>query len=310
MIIIEIDFSSRRELDTSNVLDKMNKLQNKSILIVGGDSSIGVSLVAAFEVDNKQIWRTTRHRNKVNDRCLFLDLSDDMNYWLLPPVKTVIFCAAVTSQEYCRVNPEFSWRVNVSGTVTLATRMIEAGIFVIFLSSNAVFNGEISLAKSTDSVTPQTEYGRQKVATENQLLKFEDKVAIVRFSKVITPEMSLIDGWIQNLNYGSVIHPFCDMVIAPVPIKFAVLVLREVAVRQVRGIIQVSTKRDITYADLAHYIALKLGSDQKLVQPISYRNIGLTYAQRNTSLDSSRLSELGMLLPDIWKGVDETFRLR
>ena len=110
---------------------------NNSILIVGGDSTIGSSLMASFEADCIPTWQTTHQHKKVNDRCLFLDLSEDVSKWQLPPkqIKTAILCAAITNQELCRLDPELSWRVNVRSTVALATRMIDAGVFVIFLSS-------------------------------------------------------------------------------------------------------------------------------------------------------------------------------
>ena len=281
------------------------------VLIVGGDSTIGSELTTLFEAEGNPTLSTTCFHSNVNDKCLFLDLSDDMDNWPMPPepIKTAIICAAVTSQEQCQLNPDYSWRVNVGGTVALATRMVEAGAFVIFLSSNAVFNGESPFASPDDPVTPQTEYGRQKAEAEDKLLKLGDKVAIVRFSKVIFPEIPLIKGWIRNLKAGNIIHPFSDMVIAPVPVAFAVSVLREVAISQTPGIIQVSAQQEVTYADLARHIAQRLGSDEGLVKPISYKDNGITSAPRNTTLDTSRLADFDKLPPEIWMGVDKTFGL-
>jgi len=289
----------------------LNIRQTNSTLIVGGDSTIGGILAEAYEVDSKPVWKTTRHRNKVNKRCLFLDLFDDLNSWHLPHelIRTAIFCAAVTSHEECRLNPELSWRVNVRSTVALATRMVEAGVFVVFLSSNAVFNGDSAHACSTDQPTAITEYGRQKAEAERQLIKLGDRVAIVRFSKVITPKMPLIKDWIRNLKTGNVIHPFLDMMISPVPVTFATSVLSEIALKQIPGIFQVSAKQDITYANLAGYIADKLNVNDELVQPISYRDVGFTDVARNTTLDSSGLTVLGLQPPDVFTGVDETFEL-
>jgi len=289
----------------------MNLGQTNSILIVGGDSTIGGSLAAAYQNDCEYVLKTTRHRNKVNHRNPFLDLSVELNSWLLPhkQIRTAIFCAAVTSQEECRLNPELSWRVNVSGTIALATRMVEAGAFVIFLSSGGVFNGESSFARLTDPLTPKTEYGRQKAEAEAQLMKLGDKLAVARFSKVITPRMPLIKGWIRDLKAGNIIRPFYDMVVSPVPVAFAVSVLRKIAVKQVPGIIQVSAKQDVTYASLAKYMARKLNLNDKLVQPISCRDVGFADAALNTTLDSSRLSVLGLRPPDVWTGVDTTFGL-
>lgn len=281
------------------------------VLIVGGDSTIGSHLIAVFEADGNSVLSTTCFQRNVNERCLFLDLSDDIIHWPILPhsIKTVIICAAITSQEQCTNNPKFSQRVNVKGSVALAALMVKAGAFVIFLSSNAVFNGDKAFAKSFDPVDPQNEYGRQKAKAEELLLKLGSKVAIVRFSKVITPKMPLVKSWIQDLKAGKVIHPFADMVISPVPISFAIKVLREIALKQISGIIQVSATRDITYADLALYITNKNGYDKKLVKPISYRDVGFTFAAQNTTLDNSRLSELGLNSPDVWASIDETFEL-
>lgn len=281
------------------------------VLVVGGDSTIGSSLIATLEAGGSPVLSTTCFHSNVNDRCLFLDLADDVDRWPMPssPIKIAFICAAITSQEQCQHNSEYSWRVNVRGTVAFASRLIESGVFVIFLSSNAVFNGESPFAKYTDMVSPLNEYGRQKAEAEVQLLRLGDNVAIVRFSKVITSAMPLITGWIRDLKAGNTIHPFADIMIAPVPVAFAVSVLCEVALKQISGIIQVSATHDVSYAYLARHIAIKLGCNEELVQPISYRDVGFSYASRNTTLDCSRLLELGFHPPDVWTSVDDTFML-
>jgi len=273
--------------------------KNDSVLIVGADGTIGRSLAAAFEAAGKTVWQTTRHRDRVGGQRIFLDLSQDMAHWPLPPapISTAILCAAVTSLERCRLDPESSRRVNVVGTIALAKRLVEAGIFVVFLSTNLVFAGETPLAQATDMVNPQTEYGRQKAEAESQLLAWGEQMAIVRFSKVLSPDMPLFQGWIRDLKVGKVIHPFSDMVMAPVSLAFAVKVLLEVTKRRVPGIFHVSAMQDVSYAAAAQHIARKLGADIELVQPTSCRESGLAFAPLNTSLDSNRLGELGLQAP-------------
>jgi dTDP-4-dehydrorhamnose reductase len=286
--------------------------KNDSVLIVGADGTIGRSLAAAFEAAGKTVWQTTRHRDWVGGQRIFLDLSQDVAHWPLPPapISTAIFCAAVTSLESCRLDPESSRRVNVVGTIALAKRLVEAGTFVVFLSTNLVFDGETPFVKPTDPVNPRTEYGRQKAEAEAQLLAWEEQIAIVRFSKILSPDMPLFQGWIRDLKAGKVIHPFSDMVMAPVSLAFAVKVLLEDTERQVQGIFHVSAKQDVSYAATAHYIARKLGVEIKLVQPISYREAGLTFAPSNTSLDSSRLVDLGLRAPHARDAFEDWGRLK
>jgi len=269
------------------------------VLIVGADGTIGRGLAVAYEAAGKTVWQTTRHRKQLGDQRIFLDLSQDVAHWQLPPVpiRTAIFCAATTSLESCRLDPESSRQVNVVGTITLAKRLVEAEVFVVFLSTNLVFDGKTPFAKPTDTVNPQTEYGRQKAEAESQLLAWGEQVAVVRFSKVLSPEMSLFQGWIRDLKAGKVIHPFSDMVISPVSLAFAVNVLLEVAERRLPGIFQMSAMQDVTYAAATQHIARKLGVDMELVQPISYHESELVVAPLNTSLDSIRLVDLGLCAP-------------
>lgn len=280
-------------------------INNKdSVFIVGSDGSIGRELTSAFQTAGKTVWQSTRHRDLVNEQRIFLDLSEDPRCWTLPSatIKTAILCAAVTSQKCCRLEPEYSRRVNVEGTVTLAKRLIDSGVFVIFISTNLVFDGQKPFAKVNDPVNPKTEYGRQKAEVESQLSKLGEKVSIVRFSKVLSQDMLLFQGWIRGLKAKTEITPFSDMVMSPIPLYFAIDVLLNVGVKQIPGIIQVSAAQDITYAEASLYIARKLGLNEKLINPVSYRKSGIGFAPLHTTLDLSRLeSELGVTPPDIYK---------
>jgi dTDP-4-dehydrorhamnose reductase len=245
----------------------------------------------------------------VNEQRIFLDLSEDVTRCPLPSssIGTAVLCAAVTSQEKCRLEPEYSRRVNVEGTTALAKRLVDSGVFVIFPSTNLVFDGEKPFAKANAPLNPQTEYGRQKAEAESQLLKLGDLVSIVRFSKVLSPNMTLFQNWIRDLKTGKEIHPFFDMVMSPVSLSFAVDVLLKVEEKKVPGIMQVSASKDISYAEAALYIARKLSLDEKLIKPVSYRESGIVYAPLHTTLDINLLSsELKMIPPDVYETVENS----
>ena len=96
--------------------------------------------------------------------------------------------------------------------------------------------GSVPFVKSTDFVKLWIEYGRQKAEAESQLLQFGNMVAIVRFSKIIAPVMPLFQSWIHDLKAGKSIHPFSDMVMAPVSLTFATRVLCDIAENKTSGI--------------------------------------------------------------------------
>jgi dTDP-4-dehydrorhamnose reductase len=195
--------------------------------------------------------------------------------------------------------------VNVKRTDKIAEQLTRAGVFVIFLSTNAVFDSETAFSKSTMLVTPNSEYGRQKVDAEFELLKFEENVAIVRFGKILTPDATLLCAWKRDLLTGKTIHPFIDMVMAPLLMKFAVKSLKVVATNRKPGIFQATATSDINFFDTATYIANKILITDDLIKPIYCRENGISFAPKNTTLDGQNFKGLGINLPSAFEAFDQ-----
>lgn len=279
----------------------------RSVLVVGADGMLGRRLVTELERGGRCVWASTRRRTRLGDREIFLDLAEPACGPQLPldSIGTAVLCAAVTSMERCRLDPAATRRINVANTIALARRLVDAGVFVVFLSSNTVFDGQTAFPKSTDRTNPQTEYGRQKAQAEEQLLRLGDGIAVVRFSKVIPPDMPLIGGWASDLLVGKVIHPFSDSVMAPVSSTFAVELLIRLVTRRLSGIIQASASNDMTYESAARYVAAKLTASVKLIEPISHTQMGISIVPKHTTLDASRLVEVELEAPPPTHALDQ-----
>lgn len=270
-----------------------------SILIVGADGMMGRQLVTVFEDSGKSVYASTRRKAQVNDRKFFLDLAEDSTDYAFPfsKIGSAILCAASTSMENCRVAPAATRRVNVENTVVLAKRLVDEGVFTVFLSSNTVFDGKVPFAKATDPTNPQTEYGHQKADAEEKLLSLGESVAVVRFSKIIPPDMPLLTSWVNDLRAGKPIHPFADRVMAPVSLTFAVELLDRVLAFQLTGITQASANTDISYELAARHIASRMSADIKLIESVSSTQLGTAAAPIHTTMGVSRLASLGIEAP-------------
>lgn len=278
----------------------MPKSKKNSILVVGSDSAIGTGLIKEFESSGTLVFQTSRRKNRINEQCSFLDLSENIDEWKLPneSISSAIICAGITSIEMCEMEPDVTRKINITNTVALTKKLIDSHIFVIFLSSNAVFDGKKRLVKSSDNLNPRTEYGRQKVEVENELLKFRDSVAIVRFSKILLPTSSLIKKWIHDLQRGIVIYPFHDMFFSPVSLEYAIQVLKKIIDKKLSGITHVSANEDISYENFARNIARLLNVTEDFIVPISYRKQGIAFSSRYTSMNCDRLLQLGFTVPN------------
>lgn len=272
---------------------------------------IGRALVKYLRLSGQIVDETTRRVETTLPGRIFLDLTRNVSEW--PPPKrydVAYLCAAISSLEQCRINPEESLAVNVYNTFLLAQKLIDTGAFFIFLSTNLVYDGSCAFRSADDAVCPQTEYGRQKADAEKLLLNLGEHVAIVRLTKVLNPTMPLFTDWIESLRNGTPIHPFSDMVMAPVALAFVVHALHAIAAYRLSGIIQVSGQQDLTYEQVARHIAKKLGVSLELIQPMSIKEstIHCENIPQHTTLDTTRLSqELGIDPPDVWSTIDSVF---
>ena len=285
------------------------KFSDEKWFISGVDGLIGRTLSARLESLGKTVFGTTCLNSAVSEKFSFLDLSEDIDDWMPPEgISIACLCAAVTSLDECRRNPTISRKINVTNTVLMAKKLADAGAFVVFPSTNLVFGGEIPLRKEDDPVGPKTEYGRQKAETERSLLLLGKPVSVIRFSKIIWPEMPLVTNWINSLKNGEPISPFTNMGISPISLPYAVNAIIRVGEERLPGVTHVAAKEDITYKQMALYIARKMNADMQLVQPVEARESGLTFEHIPfyTSLDASKLkSELGMEPPNVWSVLDD-----
>ncbi len=276
--------------------------------VVGADSAIGNELMRSCADAGISCIGTTR-RHDSHTSATHLDLATDPSAWTIPQGIDVAFlCAAITSIDTCQRKPEETRRVNVEQTLSLARMLKERGAHVVFLSTNQVFDGSVTRQKSDAPTQSLTEYGCQKAAVEQELLS-TGNATIARFTKVVGSEMKLLHTWAAALRRQEVIAPFEDMVMSPVPLRFAAEVLQRIGERKPGRIVQISGERDITYAEVARRLASRVGVSDALVRPVSIESAGINRAAapRNTTLDTTNLAQLGLLAPSVWDTMDALF---
>ncbi len=272
---------------------------------------MGKAIVEHLKRSGQKVFTTTRRRGKVSASSLFLDLSWDISAWDIPEgVDRVFICASVTNMEECRRQPEESKKVNVDNMLLLAVRLSEREISIIYPSTSSIFDGQEPNKKADDQACPSAEYGRQKVASEKGILSIGDTHSIIRFTKILGPDNPLINDWVVKLKQKEVIHPFSDVVLAPLTVDFAAQIMIAVAQKESFGIWQASAEKDITYEELARYIAAKLKVEDECVQPISVHesDIIMESVAKYTTLDTTRVErELGFLRPQVWATIDPLY---
>ncbi len=283
--------------------------ERQKYFIAGIDSHIGKALRNYLLHKGHKIVGSTRRKEILTGDITFLDLSKNILGWNPPDgCSTGIISAAVTSLDACQINPNQSFQINVTGTVNLAKKILDAGMHLIFLSTNWVFDGSVPFQKTCDPVCPKIMYGIEKAEAEKAILKLGDNVTIVRLTKILTPKSSLISGWTNALVNGEAIYPFTDMKLAPITMDFAVACLGAIIKTPYSGIVHVSGDKDITYEQVARYIAQSINADEDLIQPVPSGMCPI-FVPENTTLDASDLTySYGLYPQDVWQTIDGVMR--
>jgi dTDP-4-dehydrorhamnose reductase len=278
----------------------------KGVLVVGADGTIAAAVAARLEAAGTRVVRTSR-RGTVGS--IPLDLAAIPASWTPPAgIAAVVLAAAITATDICRDRPDEARRVNVEGTLALGRRLAAAGVRVVFLSTNMVFDGSVPFTSATAARCPRTAYGRMKAEAEEGLLALGDGTTIVRLTKVVGRSLPVIERWRAAVGRGEVIRPLADLVMAPVRLDVAAEVIVAAVLTPLGAILQVSARSDISYADVASRLAARWGIPGDLVRPALAAELlpGLEHVPCHTTLDASALRDtLGLAPPDPWAAIDE-----
>jgi dTDP-4-dehydrorhamnose reductase len=285
-------------------------MSKRRFLIIGSDGLIGFALLNYLKKANESVISTTRKKLIKDHTRIYLNLKDEVRerkfLKSVGEVDTVVFCSGITQADKCEKDKFASRMVNVESVCKLAGILANNCRHIVFLSSNAVFDGSKEYPSHEDTVSPVNEYGRQKSEVEQELLKlYPSRVTILRLTKVLGARNPLFDDWSHMLKKGASIYPFSDMYIAPIPVSFVVSVIRLLVDRSVSGILHLSGDQDFSYADIAFMAASWLGAKKVQVKPILASESHLHRSllrQSKTALDISRLQcELGIIPPkSLW----------
>jgi dTDP-4-dehydrorhamnose reductase len=278
----------------------MARRDNESWLVVGGDGLIGRALTRRLETEGCAVLATTRRRGCAGGQRPHLDLADDPSGWTPPrPIAVAFLLAAASNQLSCCADPESSRRINVDHTVALARRLVGLGVFIVFTSTNLVFDGEAPRYGTCAVPHPTGEYGRQKAEAERALLALGPGVAVVRLTKVVAAEMPLIGRWVDALKAGRPVEAFTDLICAPMPVGFVAEALARIGAQRKGGLFHLSGADEVSYADLARSLARRLGADTRLVHPTTSvaAGVALQALPRHSSLDARDVAEAFALPP-------------
>lgn len=184
----------------------------------------------------------------------------------------ILHLAALTDMRYCEEHPDEAMRVNADATATLAKAAASVGARFVYLSTNAVFDGKKATPYDEDDIPePVTEYGKSKLAGEEEVKRHAKDWLIVRTSRVFgggkTADKRFTGKVIAQLNEPE-IRAIADSLDTPTYAKDLVQKIIELLQEGRTGIVHVTNSGVASRFEQAKFIADFFGYRGRVI-PVS-----------------------------------------
>jgi len=219
--------------------------------------------------------------------------------WAKPD--TVIHTAAIGSVDFAEKNRDQTRKVNLGGTEVVVGLCKKYKARLVYVSSNAVFDGQSPFYSEADPVNPINYYGKLKVEAEKIVSESNLPWVIVRPILMYGwPYHGERDNpvvwWIRSLSYGKQIKVVDNVYSNPLCVWSCAEVIWKV-IRQCRtGIYHVAGKDHLSLYQFALQVAEVFSLDASLITPVPDTYFPeIAPRPRDTSFDTSKMeSELGV----------------
>jgi dTDP-4-dehydrorhamnose reductase len=207
--------------------------------------------------------------------------------------------AAMTDVDGCERDPAAARRANVDGPRTLATVCREAGVRLVHVSTDFVFDGRKREPYTfEDAPNPLSVYGATKLEGEDAVREICDDALVVRVAWVFgVGGRNFVSRLFDYAAKTSTLRGITDMRSAPTYAPELAVRLLELAALGVPGTYHVTGSGDATWFDVARAALDAAGRDDVELLPTTAAELGLPAPRPAYSVMRCLLSERLGLLP-------------
>ncbi|HYA78132.1 MAG TPA: dTDP-4-dehydrorhamnose reductase [Verrucomicrobiae bacterium] len=209
----------------------------------------------------------------------------------------VVHAATLTDVDKCELNKELAWKINVEGTKNIVEAAKSAGSFLIYISTDYVFNGEKGSYKESDKPDPINYYGLTKLKAE-ELVKAQAEYFIARPSVIYgsTPAAGKVNFalWlIDALRKGEHVKIVTDQWNTPTLNTNLADMTLEVAEQRLTGTFHLCGATRVSRFQFAELIAEAFDLDKSLIDSVLSSQFNWP-AKRpmDSSLDTSKAHQI------------------
>jgi len=244
------------------------------LLVTGASGLLGSKIVKfASQAGHNVLSGYFNHPPK-NGEPLRLDLKDFNS--ILSTIEQakpdiIIHCAALTDVDTCEINRDLAKTINADGTKFVAKAANNIGAFLVFISTDYVFDGLKGNYTEEDEPKPVNFYGYSKLLGEKAVADNTKDYLIARVSVIYgdTPASGKTNFalWlIKNLQAKKEVKILVDQFSSPTLNTNAAEMLLETCEKRLNGIYHMAGASRISRYDFAINLSEKLNLDTSLIK--------------------------------------------
>lgn len=208
-----------------------------------------------------------------------------------------INCIALASHEGCEEDVETAYAVNAEFPGKLAAACAQAGVRLIHISTDAVFDGPHSEPfTELDIPLPLSAYGRSKLEGENQVLGEQPDALVVRtnfFSWSVSGRNGVLDFFLNALTQGREVPGFTDYVTSSIYAGDLANSLRDLVTLDYSGILHIVSTSAVSKFEFGNLVAEVFGLRADLIWESSLASqTALTHRAPDLSLSPALIESI------------------
>jgi dTDP-4-dehydrorhamnose reductase len=283
------------------------------VVITGATGMLGQHLFRVFSGNPAyEVYAVSRNGAHIPaDRHIQLDMTDtaklEKAMAALQPV-IVIYAAALVNVDLCERDRDYAYTLHVTAAKMLSE--LPSVKSFVYISSDAVFDGQHGNYVETDSCNPLNYYATTKMLAERELLKGSSDIYVIRvniYGFHATLENSLFEWAWKSFNEGKQITGFDNVYFNPLYVgTLARLILELYEKKIAKGIYHFGTSDGLSKYDflLSVVNAFKFDGSLLLKTPLDPSKFEAP-RPLNTTLNTDKIVAAGIKMPSFEEGMVE-----
>lgn len=180
----------------------------------------------------------------------------------------LVHTAALINVDLCEEEKDLAYKLNTELTAFLAELCEEISCRMVYISTDAVFDGgEEKLYSEEDVTNPVNQYGKTKLLGEEYVLRHGHLVVRTNIYGFNVQEKNSFGEWIyKSLQQGETLHMFTDIDFSPILVNDLTEVIVELLEGDIHGLFHICASGAVSKYAFGKYLQKVFSLPEGLIQ--------------------------------------------